>query len=164
MPFMQSLSMPHEPLFKKNSVIWSKVALHQKLLCTVLSWDDLIIAYCFVIDQNVATALQQHFCMSPPQSSSCMWNVSLGMYIPWFEKSYLGVIWLLLCNSSEWCNCIATRFCACHHSSVFIECGVFHWEHIDSILPKGPYPPCLRMADRALLAGYPRYIPLFDLN
>ena len=25
------------------------------------------------------------------------------------------------------------------------------------ILPKGPYPPCLRMADRALLAGYSRY-------
>ena len=30
--------------------------------------------------------------------------------------------------------------------------------HIDGILPKGPYPPCLRMADRALLAGYPRYM------
>ena len=28
---------------------------------------------------------------------------------------------------------------------------------IESILPKGPYPPCLRMADRALLAGYHRY-------
>ena len=27
----------------------------------------------------------------------------------------------------------------------------------DGILPKGPYPPCLRMADRALLAGYPRW-------
>ena len=27
---------------------------------------------------------------------------------------------------------------------------------VDGILPKGPYPPCLRMADRALLAGYPR--------
>ena len=27
--------------------------------------------------------------------------------------------------------------------------------HDDGILPKGPYPPCLRMADRALLAGYP---------
>ena len=25
---------------------------------------------------------------------------------------------------------------------------------VDGILPKGPYPPCLRMADRALLAGY----------
>ena len=30
--------------------------------------------------------------------------------------------------------------------------------YIQGILPKGPYPPCLRMADRALLAGYPRYI------
>ena len=29
---------------------------------------------------------------------------------------------------------------------------------IDGILPKGSYPPCLRMADRALLAGYPRYL------
>ena len=29
---------------------------------------------------------------------------------------------------------------------------------IYGILPKGPYPPCLRMADRALLAGYPRYV------
>ena len=27
---------------------------------------------------------------------------------------------------------------------------------IEGILPKGPYPPCLRMADKALLAGYPR--------
>ena len=26
----------------------------------------------------------------------------------------------------------------------------------DGILPKGPYPPCLCMADKALLAGYPR--------
>ena len=32
---------------------------------------------------------------------------------------------------------------------------------IDGILPKGPYPPCLRMADRALLAGYPCY-PVAD--
>ena len=28
----------------------------------------------------------------------------------------------------------------------------------DGILPKGPYPPCLGMADRALLAGYPRFL------
>ena len=26
--------------------------------------------------------------------------------------------------------------------------------NFDGILPKGPYPPCLRMADRALLVGY----------
>ena len=36
--------------------------------------------------------------------------------------------------------------------------------HIDSILPKGSYPPCLRMADRALLAGYPRYIVVSELG
>ena len=29
---------------------------------------------------------------------------------------------------------------------------------IDGILPKGPYPQCSRMADRPLLAGYPRYV------
>ena len=33
-----------------------------------------------------------------------------------------------------------------------------HCSFIDRILPKGPYPPCLRMADRALLAGYPRHV------
>ena len=34
--------------------------------------------------------------------------------------------------------------------------------HIDGILPKGPYPPCLRMADRTLLVGYARYDVLWD--
>ena len=31
-----------------------------------------------------------------------------------------------------------------------------HFDPIDGILPKGAYPPWLRMVDRALLAGYPR--------
>ena len=30
--------------------------------------------------------------------------------------------------------------------------------YIEGILPKGPYLPCVSMAGRALLAGYPRYI------
>ena len=30
--------------------------------------------------------------------------------------------------------------------------------HIESILPKGPYLPCISMAGRALLAGYHRYV------
>ena len=33
---------------------------------------------------------------------------------------------------------------------------VYIHKEFDGILPKGPYPPCLRMADRALLTGYPR--------
>ena len=32
-------------------------------------------------------------------------------------------------------------------------------EHIEGILPKGPYLPCVSMAGRALLAGYPRHVP-----
>ena len=38
-------------------------------------------------------------------------------------------------------------------------CGVktLNAPYIDGILPKGPYPPGLRMADRVLVAGYPRY-------
>ena len=35
--------------------------------------------------------------------------------------------------------------------------GSLQNRYIYGILPKGPYPPCLRMADRAHLAGYPRY-------
>ena len=30
--------------------------------------------------------------------------------------------------------------------------------HIEGILPKGPYLPCVSMAGRALLAGYPRHV------
>ena len=30
--------------------------------------------------------------------------------------------------------------------------------YVDGVLPKGPYPPCLRMADRTLLAGYHRCV------
>ena len=37
-----------------------------------------------------------------------------------------------------------------------IKCTNIHL-YIDGIQPKGPYPPCLCMADRALLARYPRY-------
>ena len=32
--------------------------------------------------------------------------------------------------------------------------------YVEGILPKGPYPPCVSMADRALLAGYPGCIRL----
>ena len=35
-----------------------------------------------------------------------------------------------------------------------------HWSavHFEGILPKGPYLPCVSMAGRALLAGYPRFV------
>ena len=39
--------------------------------------------------------------------------------------------------------------------------GIGTWQmckHIEGILPKGLYPPRLRLENMALLAGYPRYV------
>ena len=47
---------------------------------------------------------------------------------------------------------------SCCNESVTWRVAINRRIHIDGILPKGLYPPCLRMADRALLAVYPRYI------
>ena len=43
---------------------------------------------------------------------------------------------------------------------VYIFNKMSYCTYFDGILPKGPYPPCLRMADRALLAGCPRFVIL----
>ena len=40
----------------------------------------------------------------------------------------------------------------------------YYHQQIDGIMQKGPYPPCLRMADKALLAGYPRLIRSMNLS
>ena len=50
-----------------------------------------------------------------------------------------------LCNN--WYQCTLHRS-GCHISHI-----------IEGILPKGPYLPCVSMAGRSLLAGYPRYLP-----
>ena len=59
----------------------------------------------------------------------------LKIKLLWFLMCSYGFIWLILS-----CNDLAQR------------------SHIEDILPKGPYLPCLHMADRALLAGYPRFM------
>ena len=71
-----------------------------------------------------------------------------------------------------WTNCLTSCEVVCdlrYHNNYLMP--LLEWRvhsyphpnpHIDGILPKGPYPPCLRMADRALLAGYPRYINIAD--
>ena len=42
-------------------------------------------------------------------------------------------------------------------------CMGWHQRHIEGILPKVPYLPCVSMAGRALLAGYHRYIHVIPL-
>ena len=41
----------------------------------------------------------------------------------------------------------------------FTEVLIIEIAQFNGILPIGPYPPCLRMADRAHLAGYPGVEP-----
>ena len=56
--------------------------------------------------------------------------------------------------------------CILHSHTILIHTISMHrtyitlvlYLYIEGILHKGPYPPCLRVADRALLAGYPRYL------
>ena len=51
-----------------------------------------------------------------------------------------------------------------HFSAMLVsdrQTNQYRWKHylchFEGVLLKGPYPPCLRMVDRALLAGYPRF-------
>ena len=57
------------------------------------------------------------------------------------------------CESLTWVDEIVPPFL----QVVWVTGAIWHI-YIEGILPKGPYPPCLRMANRALLAGYPRYV------
>ena len=59
----------------------------------------------------------------------------------------------VLINTNDSCNCKNIM------TSTTRQLG-----KTEGILPKGPYPPCLRMAERAILAGYPRYVLISDSN
>ena len=80
-----------------------------------------------------------------------------------FITKFLHLVWLS--SDTIWGNQFVGYPTAglkqgrCHHPKSYWLVEEGHHQYIDGILPKGPYPPCLRMADRALLAGYPRYMP-----
>ena len=48
-------------------------------------------------------------------------------------------------------KCFHIMISLCH----ITYCSLWQW-HFEGILPKGPYLPCVSMAGRALLAGYPQ--------
>ena len=61
-------------------------------------------------------------------------------------------------RSSIWMVLICGVYIPSHVYTSSISKGLSHRGQSDGILPKGPYLPCLRMADRALLAGYPQLL------
>ena len=84
------------------------------------------------------------------------------MLAPWTSLSGMAHLWG---RGMECLFYVWFMFCCCmyHHDKLdnvvmALNCnmlGSCNMTWLDGILPKGPYPPCLRMADRALLAGYP---------
>ena len=94
----------------------------------------------------------------------------------WIHLTWLGYFTQLVCASKgmtvKWPAASVMVICldgkgkggsAIHnmiHNSLHEDEQLNHSDqvYIEGILPKGPYLPCLRMADRALLAGYPPYV------
>ena len=53
---------------------------------------------------------------------------------------------------------VVTQYCQQLSNQCFIKA------YIEGILPKGPYLPCVSMAGRALLAGYPRHVNHYNIS
>ena len=85
---------------------------------------------------------------SSTAQSVCQWG--FGLLAIWCRRP-----WVRILHSAEEDNLSPfDSNIACLCQSIEINNN----KHIEGILPKGPYLPCVSMAGRALLAGYPRYI------
>ena len=82
-------------------------------------------------------------------------NANLHMlYLLW---NMLSFVWLYFVVVSLEVSVDTSVLCSHVFQGWFTGTGAIIWlSQCKCILPKGPYPPCLRMADRALLAGYPQ--------
>ena len=61
------------------------------------------------------------------------------------------------------CNWCSSQVKWLFHKTSWIMLGKYHW-YVEGILPKGPYLPCVSMAGRALLAGYPWCMVIWSIN
>ena len=71
---------------------------------------------------------------------------------------YVQALINVMPQSLQWCM---NYHGLLHHVIMTLHCIVLQLInklYFDGILPKGPYPPCLRMADKALLAGHPWFV------
>ena len=101
-----------------------------ELFCLISIIDDSINELMQERCNSIANALESHLSCTNPS----IWSSLLPGYIHSFKE---------IENTQN-------------RNTKCLVCCSYHLL-IEGILPKGPYLPCLRMADRALLAGYPRY-------
>ena len=120
-----------------------------------------------------------YICFLHPWWRCCLFNVTLELiyrigygwewyirYIHSFQHdSSTRCILQSLVHISDMLLSLASIIYVCRYTNIHIHIWYYIYIYIEreregggGSLPKGPYPPCLRMADRALLIGYPRYI------
>ena len=97
-------------------------------------------------------------------------NVKCVLPVNCLQLATENVSWHIGGLVQERCNSIANALelhLSCTNPSIHGQTSKWIWicqrlkhrqKHSEGILPKGPYLPCLRMADRALWAGYPRFL------
>ena len=81
-------------------------------------------------------------------------EVELTKDIPHFTLASYGVSFVRIWGKID----LVITAPHCTHNRQLTHSSTLRLRYIDGILLKGPSPPCLRMADRALLAGYSRYV------
>ena len=104
----------------------------------------------------------QERCNSVANTLSYVFLVLTHQYVPYSQHQkhfcWNTVIYVFIFSSNchHYCNFQMIHVHILQGKKLWIY--IYVYTHIDGILPKGPYPTCLRMADGALLAGYPRYM------
>ena len=93
-------------------------------------------------------------CESPSSIIGPLWGESTNNSVNAYVNGYLPSGWT---NAKSWWGNLV-RVLAALLVLCVVNPPIIQWMHIDGILPKGPYLPCVSMAGRALLAGYHRYV------
>ena len=132
---------------------WKGKRLKLGKCCPVILWHITLLTSNSVLTQRLR---QWH-------SNKFYWKKTCAFLFKFTDVHSWWCIWQLVIIDSDnglahvryqvitWTN--VDQVVWCHMASL-------GYNNFDGILPKGPYPPCLRMTDRALLAGYPRCIVL----
>ena len=107
---------------------------------------DLILLQVFITPRNTTSLYSQNLCISQKLLCAPRTRFNALLCFPRMKPQ----------DSSS--RCLGAVTVAVDRSASAFACGTSEEvkTKFEGILQIGPYPPCLRMADRALLAGYPR--------
>ena len=100
--------------------------------------------------------LAVHLVPDSSHHSRCIWFITLRTMGGHLQRCNRALLWLMAVEKDCQVPALSTwRVPSVHGIRDF-------YIHIEGILPKGPYLPCVSMAGRALLAGYHRHMEIPD--